>query len=58
MIGDNIETDITGPYELGWHTILVKTGVAKEDHHQASINCTDVWTGIQRYLKEGEEKQF
>jgi ribonucleotide monophosphatase NagD (HAD superfamily) len=31
MVGDNVEADIECPVELGWDTILVKTGVNK--HH-------------------------
>ena len=42
MVGDNIESDIIGPSELGWDTILVKSGVTKDDHHLATINAEHI----------------
>ena len=30
MIGDNPESDIKGAIEVGWKSILVRTGVHKE----------------------------
>jgi ribonucleotide monophosphatase NagD (HAD superfamily) len=42
MIGDNIESDILGPIDLGWDTILVKTGVHKQDHPHATINSDNI----------------
>ena len=51
MIGDNIESDIMCPYDLGWDTILVKTGVHKQDHHEATINCSNILEGVKEYLK-------
>lgn len=43
MIGDNVEADIVGPHKMGWDTILVKSGVAKEDSEFATINAEDIF---------------
>ena len=56
MIGDNIEADILGPAELGWDTILVKTGVDKKEHHVATINADNIWEGVKTYLKTRKSK--
>jgi ribonucleotide monophosphatase NagD (HAD superfamily) len=50
MIGDNVEADIIGPLELGWDTILVKTGVNKHDHPHSTINSDNILDGVKMYL--------
>lgn len=50
MIGDNVEADIIGPLELGWDTILVKTGVNKHDHPHSTINSENIFDGVKQYL--------
>ena len=51
MVGDNVESDIAGVKELGWDSILVKTGVAKEDYDKATVNAENIWEGISQYLE-------
>ncbi len=51
MVGDNPEVDVEGAVNAGWDGILLKSGVAKKDSSQAAVNCTNLLTGIQEYLK-------
>jgi hypothetical protein len=30
----------------------VKTGVAKVDYPEATVNAEDIWEGVQQYLKQ------
>lgn len=41
MIGDNPNSDIAGANAKGWTSILVKTGVFKEDDPENSVNGND-----------------
>ena len=36
MIGDRLETDIAGAAALGWHSLLVLTGIAAREDVEAS----------------------
>ena len=56
MIGDNIDSDIRGPLEIGWDTILVKTGVNKVDFEKSTVNAEDIWSGVRQYLKLDQSK--
>ena len=57
MIGDNIESDIIGPVELGWDTILVKSGVSKVEHHLATINAEHIEEGVEKYMEREKERK-
>lgn len=57
MIGDTPDTDIKGAYENGWHSILLKTGLATEDSKLANVNCTNLLDGILTYLRASKQSQ-
>jgi ribonucleotide monophosphatase NagD (HAD superfamily) len=49
MIGDNPASDIRGANRFGWESVLVKTGVWKEDDdviHDAKYVVDDVLDGV------------
>ena len=44
MIGDNTHGDIGGAKNMGWQSMLVKTGLYKEGH--STNGATHVMTGL------------
>lgn len=60
MVGDNPESDIRGANLHGWDSILVRTGVYKDEHgdpkYKPTVTVDNVLAGV-RWAIEREEKR-
>lgn len=61
MVGDNPESDIAGANGHGWHSILVRTGVYRDEQgepkHRPTIIRDDVEQGVRWAIEREVEAQ-